>query len=74
MIDIWERGRSFGDRRHEGIDAGELPEDAARRHPLWAEQTRGVVQRSPGLDQHVPGSTRRDQRKTHGLCSSDTVA
>src|SRR5213594_4457871 len=36
------------DRRHEGADAGEVPEDAAGRHPLWAGQTRGVVQRGPG--------------------------
>ena len=27
------------DRRHEGADAGEVPEDAAGRHPLWAGQT-----------------------------------
>src|SRR5712664_3226566 len=42
------RGREHGsrsvqpgllDRGHEGADAGEVPEDAAGRHPLWAEQT-----------------------------------
>jgi hypothetical protein len=38
------------DRRHEGADAGEVPEDAAGRHPLWAGQTRGVVQHGPGPD------------------------
>src|SRR5438445_2154894 len=37
------------DRRHEGADAGEVPEDAAGRHPLWDGQTRGVVQRGQDL-------------------------
>ena len=32
------------------IDAGEVPEDAAGRHRVWAEQTHGIVQRRPGLD------------------------